>query len=78
MACRRPGMRTGISCDDNHEFGIPSSRSYSVAYVMFSVELFSCPNLILSLETCIGSFCSSDISRSSLIILEREILTLKF
>ena len=38
---------------------------------------FSYPILILSLETCLGSFCSSDVSRSSLIFLKREILTLK-
>ena len=34
----------------------------------FPVELFSYPNLTLSLETNLGSFCSSDMSRSSLII----------
>ena len=38
---------------------------------------FSYPNLILSLETCLGSFCSSDVSQSSLTFLRREILILK-
>ena len=41
------------------------------------LNFFPYPNLILSLETCLGSFYSSDMSRSSLIILEREVLTLK-
>ena len=44
---------------------------------MFSVEPFPYPNLILSLDTNLGSFRSSDMSRSSPIIFEREILTLK-
>ena len=39
---------------------------------------FSYPNLILSLETCLGSCYSSDVSQSSLTALRGKILTLKF
>ena len=35
------------------------------------------PGLILSRETCLGMSCSSDMSRSSLVFLKREILTPK-
>ncbi len=33
------------------------------------------PNLIWSPETCLGSICSSDVSRSLLVFLKRELLT---
>ena len=41
-----------------------------VRYV--SYEVFSYPNLILSLEACLGGYYSSDVSRSSLIFLKEE------
>ena len=41
------------------------------AYVMFSVEHSQSP------ETCLGDFGSSDVSRSSLFFLKREMLTPK-
>ena len=37
----------------------------------------SYPDPILSTETCLGNVCSSDVSRSSLVFLKREILTRK-
>ena len=53
----------------NPEFG-----NIDVRYVFYR-EYFS--DLILSPETCLGSFCSSDVSRRSLVLLKREILTPK-
>lgn len=46
-----------------------------VRYVFCSILLY--PGSTLSLETCLGSFHCSDLSRSSLALLKREILTLK-
>ena len=38
----------------------------------FSVKEFPYPNLILRFESCLGTFCSSDVSRSSLVFLKEE------
>ena len=41
-------------------------------YILSKTPYF---DLILSPETCLGSFCSSDVSRGSLVFLKTEILT---
>lgn len=46
------------------------------AYVVYSVKI-PYSDLILSPETCLGSFCSSDVSQGSVVFLKREILTPK-
>lgn len=46
-------------------------------YVMFSVESFPYPDLVLNLETYLRSFHSFDVSRSSLVLPKRGTLTLK-
>ena len=44
---------------------------------MNSLSKISYTDLILSPETCLGTFCSSDVSQSSLVFFKREILTPK-
>ena len=51
-------------------------RSEEAAVCYVSVGLFPYPDLILSLETYLRGFYSSDVSQSSLVFPKREILTL--
>ena len=44
---------------------------------LYTLSKISYSDLLLSPETCLGKFCSSDLSRSSLDFLEREMLTPK-
>lgn len=55
----------------------PVHLESQAAYVMFSVELFTYPDLILSLETRLGKSCPSVVSQSSLIFSRGERLSLK-
>ena len=43
---------------------------------LYILSKISFSDLILCPETCLGSVCSSDVSRSSLVFLKRVILTL--
>ena len=52
----------------------PEYGNIDVRYVFYQ-KYFS--DLVLSPETCLGSFCSSDVSWRSLVLLKREILTPK-
>ena len=61
--------------NSSSEDSCTSDSSFPVRYV-FCCN-FSCPHPKSSLEMFLGSFYSSYVSRSSLIFLEREILTLK-
>ena len=46
-----------------------SADRYSVRYVFCQTSSY--PNLSLSLQTCLPSFCSSEVSRSSFILKEK-------
>lgn len=54
---------------------VRNANNNGVSYIFYYIVPYF--DLVLSLETCFGSFYSSDMSRDSLVFLRREVLTPK-
>ena len=65
-----------ISADMAHSVNPNYAANYETDHKP-QMSKISYSDLTLSPETCLGSFCSSDVSRGSLVFLKREILTPK-